>query len=206
MDDMHSKAKKGQFDEDLTTEMLNKADESGNTVWHIAAMYKKLKYIPEHLFTKEALNKINKDGDNVWYYAILKYIPEHIITEELLEMRNREGNKIFDQNDTNYIKHIIELPKKLKSFIKNHPNLERDIEFKDDRLKLIRASEEKLVFKFSCIDDQICLSKDGVFINHNTENHKILNKVVEFIQKECPGIEKSITLPKTHIKVESFVL
>ena len=98
---LHEKAKTSLKDENLTTELLNKRNDVGSTVWHIAAQYGTLKDIPFHLLTTEAFALKNVFGDSVFHDAAhwvhsLKSIPEHLFTAHTFKTLNHGGFTVCD--------------------------------------------------------------------------------------------------------------
>ena len=207
-----------------------------DTVWHVAAKNTSLKHIPKHLFTEESLNYKNMEGETVWHVAAwfdtFKYIPKHFFSEKVMNQKNNDGHTVWQT--INYVslqdvpKHLInnKLPnmnpaavvyinKVLQErlnyniFIEKHPELERDVEFRDSRLVVKEAIEDRLIFKFDVIDadetdPDIILNKFGAYMD--TVNHGTLSKVVQFIEENYENIEQSISLPKNSLTVENFVL
>lgn len=179
----------------------------GDTAWHMAAKCQTLKHIPKHLFTFEALFTRDANGYTVWHHAVirntLKDIPKHLFTPEVFEYCNNNGETVFDLvleynhnitafpkrlftetlvnlfcertrlfSDNNVLKHIpvylftnkmlksgfegenleyidyvLQMPDRLQAFIENNSNLEHDIEFRDPRLKLVKADTNLLYFE-----------------------------------------------------------
>ena len=196
----------------FTKEILNKRTAAGDTLWHYAAITKTLNAIPKHLFTYESLNQRNNSGNAVWLFMndlkMLKEIPKHLITSKLLDMKLSNGEFVFTKSTRNYIKNVLEMPEKLKEFIKNAPNLEREIEFKDERLILTKVNKESVVFDFEGYKKSISLTKEGVFMNN--EKYKSLKDAVSFIEESELNIEKSMPLPSmsavSAVSVELFTL
>ena len=135
-------------------------------------MHDGLKNIPQELFTEESLNYKNTEGETVWHVAA-EYI-----------------NKVL-QERLNY-----------NIFIAKHPELERDIEFRDTRLVVKEAIEDRLIFKFNEIAADVILNKEGAFLNNN--NYKTIANVVTFIEDKYEN--KELKLPNNTLKVEQFVL
>ena len=208
----------------FTKDAMNQ--KNGETVWHTAALYGSLQHIPQHLFTEEALNEEDERGNNVWHVIAtvesahykafpknledvpfrnrLQDIPQHLIVPNLLKMKNRAQKSLFNTKDRKYIKKVLQLPAKLNGFIKNNPNLAKDLEFRDPRLKLIEASKTALIFKFEGTEEQVILNNDGAAIND--KNFNTLNNAVSFIELNHP-VEQSISLPANKAEtVENFVL
>ena len=188
---------------------MNLTNIHGVNVWHWAALEGTLKDIPKHLFTNDDLAKESNSGISAWrlaaIYNTLYQIPLRLITNKLLGMKNSKGSNVFNETGVFYINHIIsEREIKLKRFVKNNPELERVIEYRDPRLVLIEVGNDFLVFKFNQITGQVTLSKDGAFLNN--ENYKTLANIVAFIENNYPNVEKSQTLPKNVLKLEPFVL
>ena len=100
---LHEKAEKSFKDVDfslITTEMLNKTNWTGNTAWHIAAMYRNLKEIPKELFTTESLTLKNRNGDTVLHVAAqwetIKDIPYYLLSEELFNLKDNHNISVWD--------------------------------------------------------------------------------------------------------------
>lgn len=66
------------------------------------------------------------------------------------------------------------------------------------------VEEDRLVFKFNGIKDNIVLCNKEVTIKNNT--FTTLNNAVSFIEKTYPDVEQSIILPNKALTVEQFVL
>lgn len=118
-----------------------------------------------------------------------------------------------DENNMKYIKSVLferELELQYTKFIKNNPNLETDIVYRDDRLKLISANNDTLCFKFEGIKDSVILNKNGVSIGDNTwlasPGATPLNDAVFSIQQNN-NVEQILKKPHGKvIKVDGFSL
>lgn len=191
----------------FTKEVLDVKDDMGYSGFHYCARSERIGSIPKHLFTKEALESENHNGNSVWHFVgankgQIKLIPANLINKELLTLKNAMNHQAFDKDDTAYINHVLAMPNRLNEFFLANPSLERDVEFRDSRLKLIKAAETELTFSFDGIDDTVILNKLGACtLNFNRgfcegKNHQNLNDAVAFIEKTYPQIiEQSIPIP-----------
>lgn len=185
----------------LTNKALSLENKDGNTVWHYVVRYHGFKHIPVHLFTKEAFTRTNQRGVSPLTYISKGYhnisdLPKHIIDEYLLEIKDRDGKSLFNETDKAYIQNVVETRLvQFNNFIASNPELEQAIVHRDPRLVyfLANVQNDSLNFMFSGVEDEIILSKKGVFLNN--ENHETLANVVSFIEDTYNDVEKSIVLP-----------
>lgn len=191
----------------FTEEALNSTTVPGHSVFQMAAMNNSFKDIPKHLLNEKLLNTRSVDGTTMWQIVALfnnfKHLPRHLVTKNLLNFNERDN--FFNKESLQHINNFIEVPYKLVSFIKLNPELERDIEFADQRLKLVEVDDKSLHFEFDGIEGVVILNKDGVYLNNET--HQTLSKAVQFIENNYDNVEQSISLPANDIlTVERFVL
>lgn len=100
---------------------------------------------------------------------------------------------------------IASMPENLNAFITENNHLEREVDIKDERLKLVGATKNELRFSFTGYKKHILLTKDGALIDKTA--YKTLNDAVRFIEESNSGIEQSIPLPSMQsVNVEQFIL
>lgn len=200
----------------FTIKALSQIDADKRTVWHLAAQRGALNTIPKNLFTSEALAQVDKFGSTVWENLIEKNslpdIPLHLITLNLLEMRNG-NNFVFKEKDRSYIEKVVyNRTVMFNEFIAANPQFAKDVEHRDERLKVADATHEKIFFSFDGVNDLIVLAKEGVFINNiivsgNPPEASPLNEAVLFIENNYENVEKSIPIPTEKSSIlDSFVL
>lgn len=195
---LHEKATNRLLDEEdfslITTEMLNKQDQQGDTVWVRAAAHDSLNAIPSHLFTEDVLNFKNSTGNTTWqWFAKFKKLNDKsinliikealqsskpivnnwritpgqldLVNKYLINLKNKYDLHIFAIQDVDYIENVLRIPERLDDFIKVYPARAKEIEFRDPRLKLVDVGLS-LSFRFDGIFDTVILNKEGVFLHH----------------------------------------
>lgn len=197
----------------LNIEKLPKVFYEKTFLFHHAAATNKLKYVPLSYFTHEALNRKDKEGLSVWRRAsengTLEDIPKHLITADLLELFE-DGQPVISRSiDRDYINHVLTMPDRLMKLFKKFPRLEKEVEFRDERLILDDVRGNRAIFKVCSEWNEpvvVVLWERGVSVTSYPENHKTLNQAVSFIEKTYHHVEQSISLPKNNVIVQPFVL